>query len=423
MKFYNKMILLYVSIMAHANAEEPVFASIFPHQYFIGTFIGIPYAPSPGILPKKQFLKDNPSIFEHFNFYGWVNPTYNLSSVKYSNLPMGFSYIPNQVQFNEAVIGFEKQPDTIQKENIDFGFNLTGEYGTDYRYGIMKGVFSQQVINQNLDYGFDPILFNAQLFIPQIGQGTLVTIGRYFAPGDIELPISNLNYLISHSLTFDSSIFTQMGVNSNTKINKNWSLFLGVQAGSDTAVWSNSAHPSLSSFVQWISDNKKNSVWVGTNSINSGQYKNNWNNLQQVNLIFTHRFNEDFFIEMSSYYEYQFNALVNGNCINDFNSYPNCNFPIPGLSDSWSLLAYLEKKWSDEDFTSLRAEYFDDVQGQRTGYATPYLEFTFGLTHIVGHVLKLRPEIRFDTALKATPYDNGNKRSLVIGLFDFILLL
>ena len=45
MKFYNKMILLYVSIMAHANAEEPVFASIFPHQYFIGTFIGIPYAP------------------------------------------------------------------------------------------------------------------------------------------------------------------------------------------------------------------------------------------------------------------------------------------------------------------------------------------------------------------------------------------
>jgi hypothetical protein len=423
MKIYNKMILLYLGLSAHVVSSQPVFDSIFPHQYFMGTYLGIPYTATPGILPRDWLLHD----IERLNIYSWVNPTYNLSSSKQSNLPMGFSYLPNQVQFNEAVLGVEKQVDTLQQESIDFGFNITGEFGTDYRYGLMKGVFSQQYINQNLVYGFDPVLFNAQFFIPGIGKGSLITIGRYYAPGDIEFPLSNLNYLVSHSLTFTYSAFTQMGVNVNTKFNNNWSLFLGIHAASDNSAWSNSGQPSFVSFVQWISNDKQDSIWFGSNAINNGQYKNAWNNIQQINLIWSHRFSEDFFIEMSSYYEYQFNALVGGNCtqgpVRSFNLYPSCNYVIPGRSDSWSLLGFLEKKWTENDFSSFRAEFFNDFQGQRTGFITPYLEFTLGLTHVFGNVLKLRPEVRFDTALNATPYDNGNRKSLVMGLVDFILLL
>ncbi len=398
-------------------SATPVFDAIFPHQYFLGTYLGIPFQPKLGILPRTK-SKDN----DHYHLYGWINPSLNISSAKQTNDPMGFSFIPNQLEFNEGVAVFEKLPDTLSHQ-YDFGFNLTNLYGIDYRYSLMKGVFSQQFIQQNLIYGDDPMIFNAQFYLPNLGNGALVTVGRFLAPGDIESPLANDNYLVSHSLSFVYSAFTQMGVNFNTPINANWSLYLGFHFGSDNAIWSQSGQPSGSLFLQYVTPSQKDSLWIGANSINNGQYRNDWNNLQQINLIWTHQFTPDLFIETGSYYEYQFNALDIGSCSFAPSASANCTRKINGLSNSFSILSYVQKKWTENDFSSLRLEFFDDFQGQRTGYIAPYFEFTLGLTHKVGNVLKIRPEVRYDVALQSKPYDNGNANSLVLGLVDLIVLL
>jgi hypothetical protein len=413
------VLCIVLAYVLDAYATQPVFNSIFPHQYFLGTYVGIPKQSSYGVFQKNT---SSSSISLH----GWVNPSANLSLAQESNYPMGFSLIPNHVLLNQGALVVEKSIDS-STPNDDYGFNFTSLYGMDYRFSIMKGVFSQQYINENLPYGYDPVVANLQFFLPELGQGSIVTIGRYLAPGDIETPLTPQNYLVSHSISFVFSAFTQMGLTISTKINELWSIFWGIHFGSDNAIWSNSGMPSAVFFLQWVAPNKKDALWFGTNAINSGQYRNYWNNIQQINFIWTHRFNPSFFIETSSYYEYQFNALNGGFCSSgpyrSFDGTIICDKQIPGLSNSFSLLTYIEKQWTDADFTSLRLEFFDDFQGQRTGYVAPYFEFTLGLTHVLGHVLKIRPEVRYDFALKNQPYDNGNKKSLVLGLLDFVLLL
>jgi len=393
--------------------------AIFPHQYFLGSALGLPYTHRDTFLQQHLERFKTSALPSRLDFYGWVNPSYNVNAARNSNLPLAFSYIPKQLELNQLSFSLERIPDTLQQTAVDYGFSLSHYYGIDYRFSLMQGLFSQQYTSQNLQYGDDPMLLNVQLFIPGIGQGSLVTIGRYYAPGDIEFPYAPQNYLISHSLSYCYSSFTQMGANVTTKLNSQWSYLLGVHAGSDIAVWSNSARPSLVAFLQWIGSEQHNSLWFGVNSINNGQYGDDWNNLQQFNIIWTHRFTDDFFIETSSYIEYQFNADRGGVCTNSL----GCGPLIPGVSWSYSLLTYIEKKISDKDYTSLRGEFFNDVQGQRSGYATPYLEFTFGITHLFNDMLKFRSEIRVDTALQAFPYDNGSRKSLVTGLFDCIAIL
>lgn len=395
--------------------------AIFPHQFFLGTAIGLPYLHRNTFLQQHLDKSSSQYLQPYLDLYGWVNPSYNVNAARDSNLPLAFSYLPKQLELNQLSLNLEKLPDTLQQTQLDYGFNLSNYYGIDYRFTTMQGGFSQQYLQNNLLYGDDPLLFNVQVFVPGVGQGSLITLGRYYAPGDIEFPYSPQNYLISHSLSYCYSSFTQMGATVTTKLNDQWSYLLGIHAGSDIAVWSNSARPSLVAFLQWIQDDQQNSLWLGINSINNGRYGNNWNNLQQFNLIWTHRFNDGFFIETSSYIEYQFDANQGGPCI-----YPSgygCGPLIPGISWSYSLLTYIEKKLTDRDYSSLRAELFDDFQGQRSGYATAYLEFTLGITHVINDMIKFRSEIRVDTALQAFPYDNGSRKSLVTGLFDCIVLL
>ena len=422
MKLRSLTILILLLITADVFAED-IFDPIFPSTQYQGTLVGLEPTTSD-----KALSKMFPDFSERgINIYGWANPTYNQSTAAQSNLPIDFSMIPNHFLFNEGVLAVEKQVNSAQHEYNDFGFNLTNLYGTDYRFTSMKGVFSQQYYHENLLYGYDPVIANVQAYIPGIGQGTLVTLGRYLALGDIEWPLSNLNYMVTRSLTFSNSAFTQMGFNAATKLNDNWSTILGMHAGSDIAVWSNSAIPTFMGFVQWTADDKNDSIFAGANALNNGQYTNEHDNLQQLNMIWTHRFNEGSFIASEFYYQYQFNGLADGDCT--FGPYApygggrGCGALIPGYSSSIATVTYFEKKLNETTFSSFRFDYFNDFQGQRTGFQTDYVSFSVGLTNIFQKVLKIRPELRYDLGLSGTPYDNGTRSSVLIGLIDLILLL
>src|ERR1700678_3369773 len=99
-----------------------------------------------------QSLNDN-----HIQIYGWINAGGNLSNntVKGGNAPAAYSYNPNTVQLDQAVIYIERLPDTVQKDHVDWGFRVAPIYGENYRYTTAYGLFSSQFLNQNLNNGFD----------------------------------------------------------------------------------------------------------------------------------------------------------------------------------------------------------------------------------------------------------------------------
>jgi hypothetical protein len=98
-------------------------------------------------------------------------------------------YNPNTVQL-DPVIYFERLPDTVQKDHIDWGFRIAPIYGENYRYTIAYGLWSYQLLNRNSNYGYDMPMAYGEVFIPQIMEGLLVRVGRFIKIPDIEAQLA-----------------------------------------------------------------------------------------------------------------------------------------------------------------------------------------------------------------------------------------
>ena len=144
--------------------------------------------------------------------YGWLNFGGNLSSSSqggYSNFPAAYAERANSVQPDQEVVYFERQPDTVQTDHIDWGFRLTLLYGIDYRFTTAKGIFSNQLLGKNQEYGFDPVMAYFDLYVPQVAQGMDIRVGRYISLPDIEAQLAPNNYTYSHSLLYTVDCYTQ----------------------------------------------------------------------------------------------------------------------------------------------------------------------------------------------------------------------
>lgn len=398
--------------------------SIFPQTEYTGSIVGLPYKNNNSRL-NQQVWSAFPSL-EHQDIYvyGWLSPSYNISSNSLTNVPTGFPFIPNDLEMDQGVLVVEKKVNTVQTQSMDVGFKLTNLYGLDYEFTAMKGVFSNQ-INQNLQNGYDPVEAYTQIYFPFIAQGSVLTVGRYLAPADIEDPYTKDTTLVSHSMGFIWGAYTNAGFNFDTKIDDHWAVLLGMHYGSDMAPWSISSQPTFQAFVQWISNDNNDSVWAGIDALNNGEFKNYHDNLQQLTMVWNHRFTPETYLATEIYYEYQYNARLGGSCIklNFAGTEFRCGPIIPGLSSSFSAMGQLQHKWTEKDFTSVRMDYFNDFQGQRTGYVTGYLTWSLGLTHMLLDTLKIRPEVRVGTSTNEKPYNNGEDKNFVFGLLDIVALL
>jgi hypothetical protein len=110
--------------------------------------------------------------------YGWVAPSFNVSTSGKDNFPVTYDIFPNRIELNQAVIYLERLPNTVQKTHFDWGYHLTAFYGIDYRFTTAKGYFSQQLLLENHQYGFDPVLKYLDLNFP-VMSGLNVRIGRF----------------------------------------------------------------------------------------------------------------------------------------------------------------------------------------------------------------------------------------------------
>jgi hypothetical protein len=386
----------------------------------------------------------------HVQVYGWVAPGGNLSTntVKPAgNAPAAYDYTPNSVHLDQAVVYVERLADTVQNDHFDWGFRLSALYGVDYRYTTAYGLFSYQLLNHNAVNGYDFPMVYTDLYFPVL-QGMDVRIGRFISIPDIEAQLAPNNYTYVHSLTYTFDNYTNTGIQVATALTKNWIVQTGVTVGSDTMPWNAGtritnlmpgnalypgatmlkdpgAVPSVTLGVRWTSDDGKDDLNIVGDALNGGQW--GYNNLQWIGATYYHKLNDYWHIAFETWNIHENNvpnlnnpaaaAIIAGGGtpfspqFTPFNG-PNaalCSNPavMTCQADEQTFLLYVNYSPNKLNNFSVRTEYFNDPQGQRTGVATAYADVAFSWQHWFSPQIEIRPEIAYYRSINAPAFD-GN---------------
>jgi Putative beta-barrel porin-2, OmpL-like. bbp2 len=407
----------------------------------------------------------------HVQVYGWVNSGGNISTNKVSpggNWPAAYDYSPNTAQLDQAVVYVERLPDTVQTDHMDWGFRLSAMYGENYRYTTAYGIASYQLLGHNLTNGYDFPMVYGELYLPQFAEGLVLRVGRFISIPDIEAQLAPNNYMYTHSMTYTFDNYTNSGLQATLALSKNWFVQVGVAIGSDTAPWhwgetvpnpfpnpvypgstmlkDPGAKPSITGGIRWQSDSGYDNIYVVADAMNDGRW--GYNNLQWTGVTWYHKFDEQWHFAWETYTLDQHNVLYaadplgiianggypftvqNGVRFNAPN-FAQCASPyvVTCTARVFTSLMYMNYRISGLDNLSFRGEFYNDMQGQRTGTKTRYVESGVGLQHWLSPQVELRPEVSYYRSLDANAF-NGNfnapipiaptRAYAVIGAMDLI---
>ncbi len=398
----------------------------FPFSEHLGPLVGIR---DDAVWPLMEALEKGPygDIIkaDRIKLYGWVNPAITFGTSRHSNIPEVYNIVPNSLQLSQAIVILERITDSFQTDHMDWGFKITNLYGIDYRYTTAKGWFSDQLLKHNQLYGYDPLQLYFDIYFPHIFQGTILRVGRYISPIDIEAQLSPENYLYSHSTMYSVDPYTFTGIQQIWRFSDRWFAMTAIQAGNDMAPWTDSSQPNGEFLLKWVSRNNRDVLFGGVDSVGKGYYKNGHDDLQVSSFLWEHKFNNNLHNILEMYYIWQHDARTGGTTVE---GPPEPYFPgvgpgkvIPGVSDSLGMVNYTAYKLGDKDRLVLRSDILADFQGQRLGYRTTYFEHTFGWAHYFYDWLIVRPEIRFDYTSGAKAIDNGTRREMFTFSMDAII--
>jgi hypothetical protein len=423
--------------------------------------------------PLMQAIYDGPNgqawRDSRIKFYGWEDFSGNISSSgkagvssltgQAANFPLAYDQQPNRLDQNQFVLYIERTPDEFQTNHPDWGFRMSYVYGTDYRYMISRGWYSDQLVKNDNFNGMDTPMMYLNLYVPNVAEGLNLTFGRIISEADIEAQLAPNNLMSSHSLLYAYDPYCQWGLFASVKLNDNWIVQAGISAGNDVTPWETQdpgCQPTGAVMIQYQSPNNKFSIYGGGNCINNAQW--GFNNIQQYVGTLTYKFNERVWTSHETWYMYQENcpgqpskthpygvaapgetagqnqnlygAPTGGN-IGAF-GYSDGEIPVhPGYAAEYATLNYVMVRLGPNTFFTVRNELFNDLDGERTAYATLYTEHSIGLTWWPCKLLTIRPELRYDHSWgthgsatdivdEAKPFDNGTRRQQFTAQFDVI---
>lgn len=353
--------------------------------------------------------------------YGWIEPSLNYSTSLQTNAPEENDVYSNRLELDQFVLYAERLPDSVQRDHVDWGYHLTALFGTDYRFTTGKGYWNSPWVNDHRQYGFDPTLEYIDIYIPQVAQGMNVRIGRYISVPGIEAQLAPNNYIFSHSLLYAIDPFTDTGVIATVKLNQQWLVQLGITAGHDVAPWTSDAKPAGTSCLDYTTKSVNDNFYVCANGINDGKYA--YNNLQQYDATWYHKFSKTWHIATETWYMYERDVPAVGGPIR-LEPGTDGAYCLPGevrcTAPEYAVVNFLQKKLSVHDFISFRSDFLDDKKGQRTGFATKFSENTIMWCHWIGSTVQLRPELRFERAWDRKAYDNGQRQNQLTVASDLI---
>ena len=373
-------------------------------------------APDTQTYPLMQAINENKG---RTKIYGWFNGGFDVSTSNKgdgANSPAAYYYNPNRIVPDQEVLYFERLPDTVQTQHFDWGFRFAQLWGQDYRYTTSKGIFSQQLLARNHEYGYDPVMYYVDLYFPQVAQGMNVRIGRYISLPDIEAQLAPNNYTYSHSLLYSVDPYTQTGVVASIKLSDHWLLQLGISDGNDVALWTPDAQPTGTACVDYTWSKGGDALYTCVNSINKGNYA--YNNLQSFYETWYHKINKSWHTDTETWYMYQRNVPnIGGNVAKPIPTENGANgaFCATGeqkcFAPEVAVVNYVEHEFNTHQYFSIRNEFVDDIKGQRTGYATKYSEHLVSYGYWIGSTVLFRPEVRLEHSYDLPAYDLGTKKT------------
>lgn len=373
--------------------------------------------------PNGQWWKDS-RIF----ITGWVELGANGSTSQnqpnagsYGNAPYLYDQMPNSINLHQADIHAIRLPDTFQKDHIDWGFRVDALYGQDYRFTTMKGFLSNQLLVNNQHYGYDMPMIYGDIYIPWVAEGMNVRIGRFVSLPDIEAQLAPDNYMFSHSMLYGYDPYTQMGVVASIKLSNQWTIQVGLTGGNDTAIWDPDAILSPMACVQWISASNNDSIYGCANTINGAAYR--YNNVNQLVATWSHRFSQTVNMQTEGWYMWEKDVPA---CSGTTNTPGGIALPfgcaaIPGFTQEYAVVNYLNWQVSEKDSFSLRNEFMNDENGQRTGFATRYYGVGLNWTHFFKQNWLIRPEATYYTSLDNPAFQQGTKSTQFVAAVDLIV--
>jgi hypothetical protein len=336
---------------------------------------------------------------------GWTEASFTGSSVENNNLPMGFNYRANEFLLQQNWVRFERSVITSGTTEPTFGFRTdTILPGSDYRFTLARGIWPAQLTardGQPAIYGIDPIQFYAEAYFPTIGHGLDVKFGRMFCQYGVEANDAPSNALMSHAYTFIYDPFTHTGLMGTLKLTDTWNVQAGIILGSDIFIDLADTPTGMAS-VKWAPPTGRDSVLfsviVGCGRFNQGR---NFHNPEIFDLVYTHK--------CSARLNYNFETLYGF----------TTEVPDTGFANWLGVLNYLTYTLTPRLSTTTRLEFFDDFQGQRTGFPGLYTALTAGLSFSPRKDVIFRPEIRYDYNTESRPFEG--KHGLFTATADVIV--
>jgi hypothetical protein len=408
----------------------------FPSSEYQGyPLIGVP-PPDAGAYPIMKALyggaygeaiKDS-----RIQFTGWVTATGSWSTATNSNTPASYWIVPNRYELDQLIFKLERIPDSVQTDECDWGFRFISMYGMDYRYTMAGGWGSDQLLEHNLLYGWDPTEIYVNFYIP-FGQGTDIRIGRWIACPDIETQYAPDNYFGTHSLLFTVDTYTQTGVLVSQKLNDQNTVQAAIHSGTDMAPWYKGALVTGAFGWRWVSEDNNDSFYTWLNAINGAKFRHfeeygqplGHDNFNYFVTTWQHRFNVDINTKFEAYYMWERDAELGGTPsagpVKPYGGGGGDSPTIPGLSESYGVLNYTMFAFTHRDYFTLRNEWYRDETGYRLGTPGNYTSHTIALSHQFNDVLMVRPEIGYYRDWDHPSFDLGTKHGIWIYGFDVTL--
>ncbi len=418
-------------------------------------------------------------IDNNVQVYGWVNPGFDVSTNprgKGANAPVAYTYSSNAAYLDQAVVYIERLPDTVQTDHIDWGFRLSGIYGSDYRYTTSYGVASYQFLKNNQANGYDIPMEYIDIYDPFVLNGLHIRIGRYVSVPDIEAQLSPNNPTYTHSLLYSWDNYTNTGILGTLQVTPKFLIQLGLTDGTETPLWYSGAFEknlyTRAAANAWLTANNYlpdapatdpiysgskfrvdpgnqptltacaryswNDGWDTLYPCIDGQNGQQWgyNNLAWHGFVYYHRFNDQWHIDFESYYLTEHGVLNNRNLIalatlnaggtwdspqyipENASNLAYCSRASDLFCNTWAAGALTYLSYTPDPLNNwvVRLEWYDDPQGWRTatGGPTQYFDTMLSWQHWWSPQIEIRPEISYWRSFGTAAF-NGNPEAGIPG--------
>lgn len=287
----------------------------------------------------------------------------------------------NEFLFNQLGLVLQKP---LKQDQLDFGFNIRYFAGADAALGQPRGGIGYPVRNSHFGQDFRdlyvsvhlPILTEGGLYVKFGRMNTIIGYNGFLSP---YRPFYSSDYQFFYS---QDGAFT--GLLSDLRVNKQLDVWNGVTLGANTFFTKRSENSIcyIGQVNYWVTDEQKTrltaSVYAGPNAI-----------FAAPGLAGT--FNTTVELRVQQNWNRYFTQIIQSNLGWDAHT-------AVGTGYWYGIYTIGIFHLNETIDAQVRAEWFDDVKGTRTGFNTNYEEVTLGLNWHPFKYLEIRPEIRGDFA-------------------------